>query len=110
MTNKYQETLSSMRLFETRYKSIEPQDSYDPLAVAFANCLSALEQKDRKTIIEALQAGAEGRILPKLPEKYKIFRSAIGIGLKEGLGFEYYFSDTPAEAMQNAIDKIGGAE
>lgn len=126
MTKEYQEALSSMQLFEARYKTIEPQESYDPLAVAYADLLSALSTQDRKTILEALQAGAkaeelgvtlddlisahaEGRLLPKLPTKYRFSSSAIGIGLIGELEFEYYFGETPAEAMQNAIDKIGGA-
>lgn len=62
------------------------------------------------TIGKALQAGAEGRILPKLPKNYQFLRSAIGVGLKGKSGFEYYFAEPPAEAMQDAIDKIGGSD
>lgn len=100
MTNKYQEALDD-------------------------EMLNDIHHVNRQTIREALQAGAEGRILPRLdgysPNQLEWCYSDEGVfcafkafdnkkSWKELNRFEDYIfgeGETPAEAIQNAIDKIG---
>jgi hypothetical protein len=101
MTNEYQEALDVMLQLETSW-------CVDKVVIRKGSTYNVIR--------EALQAGAEGRILPKLPERcnVRLYKDmdddywCIRIKVGDELVRELETGATPAEAMQNAIDKIGG--